>query len=421
MLLRANYQTKWSGVVVRCSHAVLLSVVLILGSIYAAPTDCSENRPIDSVQAMLADAKFQQALNVSKGIDPSNTRIVYLVLNHETLSWSVYHSHSRGSAISVSEDKQAVLPGPDGNPRVVRARDEKPVLVVVRTNPFRYSYEATVSPPQYSPDAATMGAALSAIGAANLVMVDDRRQAKKRLDRLLKKGAELSQEERKAKEDAQKRIEVEGVVCKALYALNDMVTERELIQSLVRRLETGDDTPWPPSLEFVAGMAQNGLVALDEFERIAANLPKPRSCYQVWGPLARLAALPNVEEDDLAAARAEMLKINAQGDYRCEEMVKDAFIALEKLEETLRKEPVVSSAESDEQKAVFREFQNDWLIRVALISNNVLRSEERLYCRRGSAQEVCPTRENTGAPPPDGLRLDLAIGRENRGCGAAVS
>jgi len=354
------------GALMRCYWATLLAVLSALATAPAVGADTRAKEQTDVVvQSMLASPKFQDALSKSKGVDPKSTHIVYLVLDHETLNWSVYHSKppKPGTAsgektplANVTNDKITTPLGPDGNPRVVRSGDEKPVLVVVGTNPFLYSYESTVSPPQYSPDAATMGAALSAIGSATLVFVADIDQNKK-----IQANTELDKKER---DEAQKKIEVDQEL---QNALDKLVKEREKVQSYVRRLETGGDdkSPWP-SLDCVAAAAKNGLAALDEFERLAENLPKPRSCYQIWGPLMRLAALPNIKGEDLTTARAEMLKMNAQSDYRCEDVVNKAFDVLEKLDKL----------NNEDKKKVLCELKKDWVTQVALVSDKVLSAKK---------------------------------------------
>jgi hypothetical protein len=260
--------------------------------------------PADCVKDMLASKEFQEALRASKGVNATDMRVAYLVLNHETLKWSAYHWVPTASAGYVTKEDEATISGPDGNPRIMRSGGEKLVLVVMRANPFLYSYEGTVSPPQDSPDAAALKSALSAIGSAIAAISQVRIT--------LAPPVNLKEQEQ------------------ALQDLKTLVKTRERVHRFVQALETGDDITQVPSPNEVTDAARKGRAALDIIETLAQPLPL-RSCYQTWSPLLRLADLPSIENEDLAAARADMVKTSALGDIECGEVVKKAFLVLQKL------------------------------------------------------------------------------------------
>ena len=347
MFLPLDRMTIRSGAARRCCRAIVLAIMslAVISGIASAQND---------VAAILGSAALRARLSSSKDLNPDFRCIVYLVFNHETLEWTVYRSRPEGKP---TPEGSAPL-GPDGNPRVVRSRDERLVLLVANTNPFLYSYEGSVSPPQYSPDAAAMQAALSSIGSANLFLA----APETTIDR------------------ARQESRTQTTLCKAICDLNKLSSERELVQSYVQRLETASEIVVPPNLDEVSKVAREALEALKTFESNAGvTLAKPRSCYRIWGPLMRLTVLSSLNEEDMKAARAEMLKMDAQGDCRCKQEVETAFCTLEELEGTFPKGPATSSPGSQqqppnvgEQRKILNRIQQDVTRVIALISDKAL-------------------------------------------------
>lgn len=245
---------RWPGAVIRSCRAILLVVLTVAGITSAARAD---NWP--DVQSMLNAKEFQEALRLSKWkLNAAETRIAYLVLNHETLEWSVYHSEppknekTSGGATSVAiatkGEKEPVL-GSDGNPHIMRSGKEKLVLIVWKTNPFLYSYEGTVSPPQESPDAAAMRSALSAIGSAISGLLT------------LKEPSGTP---------AQTRLQEYEKNRKPLL---DLVEVQERLRTYVQDLETGagGKSNVPPARDALKNTAKNGLEALNSLENSAQS------------------------------------------------------------------------------------------------------------------------------------------------------
>jgi hypothetical protein len=283
----------------RCAYLVM--GWLILGNAYAVGAQNKANAPTDDVKIVLADVKFQDALKASKGVDPSNAYVVYLVLDHETLEWSVYHSKPPAKPGDISKDNPAALLGPDGNLRVMRSSTETPVIVVTKANPFLYTYEGKVSAPQDSPDAAALKKAAKAVGDAISAMVPQVR------------GFTAQIEARGLKSDDIKE------------ALGYLAEERNKVHRYLQALETGSALP-DPDPKNTEAILKKGVDALAILDASSREL----SCYQVWAPLLKLSNLPSISDDDLKTAREEMMKTSPLGDSDCGDIVKAAFEAHDK-------------------------------------------------------------------------------------------
>ncbi len=299
----------------RCRATLLavLSIAAIVSAVRAA-------NQVD-VKSMLKDAVFIDNLKNSKSVDARRDRIAYLVLDHTTLKWSVFHSVPpvRESDLpTINKEDEDALPGPDGNPRVMRSDKEKLVLVIVNANPFLYSYEGTVSPPQYSPDAATLAMALSAISS-----------------------------------EIKTTMSIKDKEAEYLKSLKNLIANRDQVQSYVRWLEIGGaDNIKKPDLADLVNAEKTGLAAVDEIEKLQQD-KTPFSCYRVWLPLLRLANLPRtgkkIDIDELKAVRAEMVKINETGDLACDQVVRCAFGELKKLQDSDDQNMVLNEIEKNSQ------------------------------------------------------------------------
>ncbi len=311
--------TRLSGALTRwCRNALpgLLSGFVTVLTIPGA--SLAIEKPVDV--NMLKDGKFVDDLSRWKGIDATKTHIVYLVLDHETLEWSAYHSKPSRSTppCNVTEVDANNFRGPDGNPRVFRSGGEKLVIVIENANPFLYSYEGTVFPPQESPDAAAMRTAFSAIANAGAAVLA---------------GAARTPPSTELQRNALTKLQTNlsddpNFPQNAIKGLLEM---RERVQNYVKMLEfRGPNMPAPPTPKDARDAVDKAFLALGEIEILAQDM-QPLRCYQVWLPLLRLRHLSSINDKDLEAARDEMIRTRASSDSQCQGVETNAFAALAKL------------------------------------------------------------------------------------------
>lgn len=305
----------------RCYGAALLAGLMMMSGMKAIAADSQMEGQQDGIKPTLANKNFQQALTELKGIDPSRTRIAYLVFDHKALNWSCYHSRPPAGPGDIQEDTSDKLIGPDGNPRILRSGKERLVLVVEKTNPFLYSYEGKVSPPQESPDATAMRTALNAIRGAIAAVVGETEKQPQQTSL----QAQASETLRNKREDL-------------IADLKNLVRIQEEVQLYVQALEAGvGDRPDAPSPKGVLDSAEKGLKALSAFET-SAQAWDERLCYQTWLPLLRLVGLPSINDEDLVAARAGMVKARDLSQARitpdppCARLAKEPFLILDRLQ-----------------------------------------------------------------------------------------